>query len=289
MKKIDELKDKIERFLDNRERKALIAKLKRMSDDELEQYVMKQIKKDSKDAKKTVVTAIQTMDEPEKQLELTVQISDELTKTERSKIIESIDESAILFDDNGIDIIKGLDKGQKVDIVERIISNQELKVRTMPLEEIPEVIDQMHYLINEAKDSSVLNYIYTVRRRLESEKDNSSERKNVESQIKLKLIRLAAKKILCNYKNIGYSMQIREFMKQTIPENIPDEKKREIFFDAIELEGNKLGIKDSKNKIAELLKGEEERYRQGEIKKKERDSGKASLNAKKGHQFPEEK
>ena len=289
MKKIDELKDKIERFLDNRERKALIAKLKRMSDDELEQYVMKQIKKDSKDAKKTVVTAIQTMDEPEKQLELTAQISDELTKTERSKIIESIDESAILFDDNGIDIIKGLDKGQKVDIVERIISNQELKVRTMPLEEIPEVIDQMHYLINEAKDSSVLNYIYTVRRRLESEKDNSSERKNVESQIKLKLIRLAAKKILCNYKNIGYSMQIREFMKQTVPENIPDEKKREIFFDAIELEGNKLGIKDSKNKIAELLKGEEERYRQGEIKKKERDSGKASLKEKKGHQFPEEK
>ena len=143
MKKIDELKDKIERFLDNRERKALIAKLKRMSDDELEQYVMKQIKKDSKDAKKTVVTAIQTMDEPEKQLELTAQISDELTKTERSKIIESIDESAILFDDNGIDIIKGLDKGQKVDIVERIISNQELKVRTMPLEEIPEVIEKL--------------------------------------------------------------------------------------------------------------------------------------------------
>ena len=67
-----------------------------------------------KEAKTAVVTAIQSMDEPEKQLEVTAQISDELTRSDKGQIIKSIDSTAALLDDNGMDIIKGLDKMQKL-------------------------------------------------------------------------------------------------------------------------------------------------------------------------------
>ena len=113
-----------------------------MNDDELEEYIVLQIKKlqkGNKDTKKeaktaVVITAIQSMDEPEKQLEVTAQISDELTKSDKGQIIKAIDSTAALLDDNGIDIIKGLDKRQKIAIVERIISNQKVKADKSSIE-----------------------------------------------------------------------------------------------------------------------------------------------------------
>lgn len=115
--RIDEQFNKLKEKREQAAKKRLAARLKNMNDDELEDYIMLQIQKLQKGSKETkrevknaVVTAIQSMDEPEKQLEVTAQISDELTKTDKGQIIKAIDSTAALLDDNGIDIIKGLDK-----------------------------------------------------------------------------------------------------------------------------------------------------------------------------------
>ena len=107
-KVIDKIKQNMQERKEKKEKKELIEKLKYMNDDELEEFVIKQIQKGNSQAKKAAVTAIQTIGEPEKQLEITSQISDELTKKDRTQIIKSIDEPTALLDDNGIDIIKAL-------------------------------------------------------------------------------------------------------------------------------------------------------------------------------------
>src|SRR5699024_6502089 len=115
-----------------------------------------------KEAKTAVVTAIQSMDEPEKQLEVTAQISDELTKSDKGQIIKAIDSTAALLDDNGIDIIKGLDKRQKIAIVERIISNQKVKADKSSISDLSDAIDKIYCLVNEANDFTLLKYIGTI-------------------------------------------------------------------------------------------------------------------------------
>ena len=108
--RIDEQFNKLKEKREQAAKKRLAARLKNMNDDELEDYIMLQIQKLQKGSKETkrevknaVVTAIQSMDEPEKQLEVTAQISDELTKTDKGQIIKAIDSTAALLDDNGID------------------------------------------------------------------------------------------------------------------------------------------------------------------------------------------
>ena len=88
--RIEEKTSKINGKRGEAAKKRLAAKLKYMNDDELEEYIVLQIKKlkkgnkdTKKEAKTAVVTAIQSMDEPEKQLEVTAQISDELTKSDK--------------------------------------------------------------------------------------------------------------------------------------------------------------------------------------------------------------
>ena len=102
---VDKIKQNMQDYKEKKEKKELIEKLRYMNDDELEDFVIEQIRKGNNQAKKAAVTAIQKIGEPEKQLEITSQISDELTKKDRTQIIKSIDEPAALLDDNGIDII----------------------------------------------------------------------------------------------------------------------------------------------------------------------------------------
>ena len=254
-----------------------------MNDDELEEYIVLQIKKlqkgnkdIKKEAKTAVVTAIQSMDEPEKQLEVTAQISDELTKSDKGQIIKAIDPTAALLDDNGIDIIKGLDKRQKIAIVERIISNQKVKADKSSISDLSDAIDKIYCLVNEANDFTLLKYIGTVQDKITTMKKSADIPETVKTQIRqtqLKLIKLAAKKVVCNYKNIGYSMRIREFIKASTPKGKDSQEMKDMFLEAVEVEGDKIGLKGAKNIIGDLLAKEEERYRRGEIKKIQRDAG----------------
>ena len=281
-------------------KKHLAAKLKNMNDDELEEYIMVQMKKlqkgskdTKKEAKTAVVTAIQSMDEPEKQLEVTVQIGEELTKSDKGQIIKSIDSTSALLEDNGIDIIKGLDKKQKLSIVERIIANQRIKAEKVPISNIAEAVDKIYYFVNEANDFTLLRYISTVQDRIamaNRQENVSADMKDLIKTTQLKLVKLAAKKIVCNYKNIGYAMRIREFMQVAFPttrlqatdsaENSTGDSstqnitKKSLFLDAVEVEGDKIGLKNAKQLIGDLLAQEEKRYQEGEIKKIQRDAGK---------------
>ena len=242
---------------------------------------IKKLQKGNKDTKKeaktAVVTAIQSMDEPEKQLEVTAQISDELTKSDKGQIIKAIDSTAALLDDNGIDIIKGLDKRQKIAIVERIISNQKVKADKCSMSDVSDAIDKIYCLVNEANDFTLLKYIGTVQDKITTMKKSGDIPETVKTQIRqtqLKLIKLAAKKVVCNYKNIGYSMRIREFIKASTPKGKDSQEMKDMFLEAVEVEGDKIGLKGAKNIIGDLLAKEEERYRAGEIKKIQRDAGK---------------
>ncbi len=285
-KVIDKIKQKMQDYKEKKEKKDLIQRLKYMNDDELEEFVIKQIQKGNKQAKKAAVTAIQTIGEPEKQLELTLQISDELTKKDRTQIIKSIDEPIALLDNNGIDIIKALDKGQKIEIVERILTNQRAKISKMSLAEISENLDKIYCLVNEANDFSLMRVIEKVQDKLKeikSQEDASNSTIKQTKQVKMKVIKISAKKVVSNYKNIGYCMRITEFMNSAIPINMgPDAelnrqkytKQKELFLDMVGYEGRKLRMKDARSKIKELLQNEEERHKQGEIKKIERDAGK---------------
>ena len=265
-------------------KKRLASKLKYMSDDELEEYIMLQIKKiqkgskeNKKELKTAVVTAIQSMGEPEKQLEVTAQISDELTKRDKGQIIESIDSTSALLDDNGIYIIKGLDKKQEVDIVERIISNQKVKTDKVSIADVSDAVDKIYCLVNDANDFTLLKYIGTVQDRIASFKKSGDIPDSTKKQVKqtqLKLIKLAAKKVVCNYKNIGYSMRIREFIKTSTPTGKASKEMKDMFLEAVAVEGDKIGLKGAKSIIGDLLAKEEERYREGEVKKIQRDSGK---------------
>lgn len=285
-KVIDEIKRKMQDYKEKKEKKNLIQRLKYMNDDELEEFVIKQIQKGNKQAKKAAVTAIQTIGEPEKQLELTSQISDELTKKDRTQIIKSIDEPIALLDDNGIDIIKALDKGQKIEIVERILTNQRAKISKMSLAEISENLDKIYCLVNEANDFSLMRVIEKVQDKLKeikSQEDASNSTIKQTKEVKMKIIKISAKKVVSNYKNIGYCMRITEFMNSAIPINMGPNaelnrqkytKQKELFLDMVGYEGRKLRMKDARSKIKELLQNEEERHKQGEIKKIERDAGK---------------
>ena len=282
--RIEEKTSKIKEKREEAAKKRLAAKLKYMNDDELEEYIVLQIKKlqkgnkdTKKEAKTAVVTAIQSMDEPEKQLEVTAQISDELTKSDKGQIIKAIDSTAALLDDNGIDIIKGLDKRQKIAIVERIISNQKVKADKSSISDLSDAIDKIYCLVNEANDFTLLKYIGTVQDKITTMKKSGDIPETVKTQIRqtqLKLIKLAAKKVVCNYKNIGYSMRIREFIKASTPKGKDSQEMKDMFLEAVEVEGDKIGLKGAKNIIGDLLAKEEERYRRGEIKKIQRDAGK---------------
>lgn len=282
--RIEEKTSKIKEKREEAAKKRLAAKLKYMNDDELEEYIVLQIKKlqkgnkdTKKEAKTAVVTAIQSMDEPEKQLEVTAQISDELTKSDKGQIIKAIDSTAALLDDNGIDIIKGLDKRQKIAIVERIISNQKVKADKSSISDLSDAIDKIYCLVNEANDFTLLKYIGTVQDKITTMKKSADIPETVKTQIRqtqLKLIKLAAKKVVCNYKNIGYSMRIREFIKASTPKGKDSQEMKDMFLEAVEAEGDKIGLKGAKNIIGDLLAKEEERYRRGEIKKIQRDAGK---------------
>ena len=201
--RIEEKTSKIKEKREEAAKKRLAAKLKYMNDDELEEYIVLQIKKlqkgnkdTKKEAKTAVVTAIQSMDEPEKQLEVTAQISDELTKSDKGQIIKAIDSTAALLDDNGIDIIKGLDKRQKIAIVERIISNQKVKADKSSISDLSDAIDKIYCLVNEANDFTLLKYIGTVQDKITTMKKSADIPETVKTQIRqtqLKLIKLAAK------------------------------------------------------------------------------------------------
>ncbi len=124
-------------------------------------------------------------------------------------------------------------------------------------------MDKIYCLTNEANDFTLLKYIETVQNRInklkEQEDISSSEKKQI-SQTQLKLIKLAAKKVVCNYKYIKYSMRIREFMNAALPDRTLEEiysavietkkAKKEPkatmqsrFLDALKGEGDKVGQK----------------------------------------------
>ena len=60
-KVIDKIKQNMQERKEKKEKKELIEKLKYMNDDELEEFVIKQIQKGNSQSKKAAVTAIQTI------------------------------------------------------------------------------------------------------------------------------------------------------------------------------------------------------------------------------------
>ena len=157
-----------------------------------------------------------------------------------------------------------------------IISNQKVKADKSSISDLSDAIDKIYCLVNEANDFTLLKYIGTVQDKITTMKKSADIPETVKTQIRqtqLKLIKLAAKKVVCNYKNIGYSMRIREFIKASTPKGKDSQEMKDMFLEAVEVEGDKIGLKGAKNIIGDLLAKEEERYRAGEIKKIQRDAG----------------
>ena len=156
----------------------------------------------------------------------------------------------------------------------------------MSLAEISENLDKIYCLVNEANDFSLMRVIEKVQDKLKeikSQEDASNSTIKQTKEVKMKIIKISAKKVVSNYKNIGYCMRITEFMNSAIPINMGPNaelnrqkytKQKELFLDMVGYEGRKLRMKDARSKIKELLQNEEERHKQGEIKKIERDAGK---------------
>lgn len=55
---------------------------------------------------------------------------------------------------------------QKLAIVERIISNQKVKIDKVSIGEIAEAVDKIYCFVNEANDFTLLKYIGTVQDRI---------------------------------------------------------------------------------------------------------------------------
>ena len=305
MKLIKGIQDKIKEKKAETRKKKLVKQFENMPDDELMDFVSEReddvIDGDS-ETKETVTEAIKQIGESEEQVKLLTEtpIGDELTGVQKTEIAKTISPE-VLLDTHGRDLIADLPKSARFEIVRRVITNQEVKIGEMTIGEIDRSVKGIYRIVNYANDWKTIRYITSTKTRLkelidEPRKANETTGKEVAEEIERrkkqarpinrKLVAIAARKVVANYEQIGYSMRIMEFMNASLPldevtENIDVQRPKEViearlkraqkdyFLEQVEEESSE----EMKDIIADLLSKEEEREQRGKLAKIKRDAG----------------
>lgn len=305
MKLIKSIQDKIEEKKAETRKKKLVKQFENMPDDELMDFVAEReddvIDGDS-ETKETVTEAIKQIGESEEQVKLLTEtpIGDELTGVQKTEIAKTISPD-VLLDKPGRDLIADLPKSARFEIVRRVITSQEVKIGEMTLGEIDRSVKGIYRIVNYANDWKTIRYITSTKARLqelidEPRKANETTGKEVAEEIERrkkqarpinrKLVAIAARKVVANYEQIGYSMRIMEFMNASLPldeltDNIDVQRPKEViearlkraqkdyFLEQVEEESSE----EMKDIIADLLSKEEEREKRGKLAKIKRDAG----------------
>ena len=182
-----------------------------------------------------------------------------------------------------------------------LLPNQEVKIGEMTIGEIDRSVKGIYRIVNYANDWKTIRYITSTKARLqelidEPRKANETTGKEVAEEIERrkkqarpinrKLVAIAARKVVANYEQIGYSMRIMEFMNASLPldeltDNIDVQRPKEViearlkraqkeyFLEQVEEESSE----EMKDIIADLLSKEEEREKRGKLAKIKRDAG----------------
>ena len=305
IKLIKSIQDKIEEKKAETRKKKLVKRFENMPDDELMDFVSEReddvIDGDS-ETKETVTEAIKQIGESEEQVKLLTEtpIGDELTGVQKTEIAKTISPE-VLLDKHGRDLIADLPKSARFEIVRRVITSQEVKIGEMTLGEIDRSVKGIYRIVNYANDWKTIRYITSTKTRLkelidEPRKANETTGKEVAEEIERrkkqarpinrKLVAIAARKVVANYEQIGYSMRIMEFMNASLPldeltDNIDVQRPKEViearlkraqkdyFLEQVEEESSE----EMKDIIADLLSKEEEREKRGKLAKIKRDAG----------------
>lgn len=305
MKLIKGIQDKIKEKKAETRKKKLVKQFENMPDDELMDFVSEReddvIDGDS-ETKETVTEAIKQIGESEEQVKLLTEtpIGDELTGVQKTEIAKTISPE-VLLDKHGRDLIADLPKSARFEIVRRVITSQEVKIGEMTLGEIDRSVKGIYRIVNYANDWKTIRYITSTKTRLkelidEPRKANETTGKEVAEEIERrkkqarpinrKLVAIAARKVVANYEQIGYSMRIMEFMNASLPldeltDNIDVQRPKEViearlkraqkdyFLEQVEEESSE----EMKDIIADLLSKEEEREQRGKLAKIKRDAG----------------
>ena len=305
MKLIKGIQDKIKEKKAETRKKKLVKQFENMPDDELMDFVSEReddvIDGDS-ETKETVTEAIKQIGESEEQVKLLTEtpIGDELTGVQKTEIAKTISPE-VLLDKHGRDLIADLPKSARFEIVRRVITSQEVKIGEMTLGEIDRSVKGIYRIVNYANDWKTIRYITSTKARLqelidEPRKANETTGKEVAEEIERrkkqarpinrKLVAIAARKVVANYEQIGYSMRIMEFMNASLPldeltDNIDVQRPKEViearlkraqkeyFLEQVEEESSE----EMKDIIADLLSKEEEREQRGKLAKIKRDAG----------------
>ena len=305
IKLIKGIQNKIKEKKAETRKKKLVKRFENMPDDELMDFVSEReddvIDGDS-ETKETVTEAIKQIGESEEQVKLLTEtpIGDELTGVQKTEIAKTISPE-VLLDKPGRDLIADLPKSARFEIVRRVITSQEVKIGEMTLEEIDRSVKGIYRIVNYANDWKTIRYITSTKTRLkklidEPRKANETTGKEVAEEIERrkkqarpinrKLVAIAARKVVANYEQIGYSMRIMEFMNASLPldeltDNIDVQRPKEViearlkraqkeyFLEQVEEESSE----EMKDIIADLLSKEEEREQRGKLAKIKRDAG----------------
>lgn len=305
------IQDKVEAKRKEIKNKKLIAKLKAMTDDELLDFIddkKEAVVEGDSEVKATVAKAIAQVEESEKQIQILTEteIKDELTGSQKTAIMQTIDSEVLLKDQKAKDLIADLPKNARYDIVQKLVTNQEVKASDMSLQEIERSVNGVYRIINYTNDWNAINYIYVTKMRIKElldmpQKDTGvtegktkeiNKRKKQVKPINRKLVAMAAKKVVSNYKELGNTMRIMEFMNVALPLNDLGEDidvdvensgmeieemlklaQKEYFLKQVEKESSE----EMKSIIEKLLEEEEQRVQRGKLAKLKRDAGEQTV------------
>ena len=305
------IQDKVEAKRKEIKNKKLIAKLKAMTDDELLDFIddkKEAVVEGDSEVKATVAKAIAHVEESEKQIQILTEtdIKDELTGSQKTAIMQTIDSEVLLKDQKAKDLISDLPKNARYDIVQKLVTNQEVKASDMSLQEIERSVNAVYRIINYTNDWNAINYIYVTKLRIkellamspkdteitEEEATEINKRKKQARPINRKLVAMAAKKVVSNYKELGNTMRIMEFMNVALPlndlgedidvdvensgveiEEMLKRAQKEYFLKQVEKESSE----EMKSIIEKLLEEEEQRAQRGKLAKLKRDAGEQTV------------
>ena len=305
------IQDKVEAKRKEIKNKKLIAKLKAMTDDELLDFIddkKEAVVEGDSEVKATVAKAIAHVEESEKQIQILTEtdIKDELTGSQKTVIMQTIDSEVLLKDQKAKDLISDLPKNARYDIVQKLVTNQEVKASDMSLQEIERSVNAVYRIINYTNDWNAINYIYVTKLRIkellamspkdteitEEEATEINKRKKQARPINRKLVAMAAKKVVSNYKELGNTMRIMEFMNVALPlndlgedidvdvensgveiEEMLKRAQKEYFLKQVEKESSE----EMKSIIEKLLEEEEQRAQRGKLAKLKRDAGEQTV------------
>lgn len=309
------IKDKIETKMTDSRNKKLVAKFKAMTDDELLDFIAKKeraVVKGDTEVKATVAKAIAQVEESEKQLEILTEtdIGSKLTGPQKTAIAKTID-SETLLKQAGKDFIDELPKEDSYDIVRRVITNQEVRLNNMNFQELEKSVNGIYRMVNYANDWKTLRYIDVAKSRIQelldmpvtkenkdSEEDLSSEeqraiiekRRQQAQAINRKLVAIAAKKVIANYRQSGINMRITKFIATSplgeldeltdfVTKNKKDSEitieqaKEKFFLRYVEKESSE----EVKQEIERELREEKDRIQREKLAKVQRDAGKQAV------------